>query len=220
MRRAFFLTTGLAWLALTGAANAAIMLTPGPFDPTYFAPKAADQNNFTLGGITWTLISGTAHTDKGTTGGVFAAPLGMGNDPATGTTYFGVEGGSSELATWSTPQTSLTIYWGSIDGNVAENNLNSLAFSDGFTLTGANLVPPALGMGNETDPLDNQLVTITGLSPFTSVVFSSTGNAFEFSLAAVPEPSTWAMMALGFVGLGYVAFRRNSKKGQMAIGAI
>ena len=30
-------------------------------------------------------------------------------------------------------------------------------------------------------------------------------------MACVPEPSTWAMMALGFAGLGYAAFRRNSK---------
>ena len=32
------------------------------------------------------------------------------------------------------------------------------------------------------------------------------GNAF--SVAAVPEPSTWAMMLLGFVGLGYAGLRR------------
>jgi hypothetical protein len=29
--------------------------------------------------------------------------------------------------------------------------------------------------------------------------------------AAVPEPSTWAMMILGFAGLGYVAYRRQKK---------
>ena len=28
------------------------------------------------------------------------------------------------------------------------------------------------------------------------------------SLTAVPEPSTWAMMFVGFAGLGYAAFRR------------
>lgn len=225
MRKALFLTTGLAWLALAGAAGAApvVTLTPGPEDPQYFAPEAADQNNFTLGGITWTLVSGVAHTDKGTDPTQFAAPLGMGNDPATGTTYFGVEGGGSELATWATPQTSLSIYWGSIDGDVNENINNSIAITvDGFTLTGSDLVAlGALGEGNETDPRDNQLVTITGLGAFTQVTFSSTGNAFEFSLGSgVPEPSTWAMMALGFVGLGYAAFRRNSKKGQMALGVI
>jgi probable HAF family extracellular repeat protein len=34
---------------------------------------------------------------------------------------------------------------------------------------------------------------------------------------AVPEPSTWAMMALGFAGLGYVAFRRAKKESVAAI---
>lgn len=31
------------------------------------------------------------------------------------------------------------------------------------------------------------------------------------SASTVPEPSTWVMMALGFVGLGYAAVRRGSK---------
>ncbi|HSV00962.1 MAG TPA: PEP-CTERM sorting domain-containing protein, partial [Roseiarcus sp.] len=30
-------------------------------------------------------------------------------------------------------------------------------------------------------------------------------------IASVPEPSTWAMMALGFAGLGYLACRRASQ---------
>ena len=29
--------------------------------------------------------------------------------------------------------------------------------------------------------------------------------------AAVPEPSTWAMMILGFFGVGSLAYRRNRK---------
>ena len=41
---------------------------------------------------------------------------------------------------------------------------------------------------------------------------SSTRNAFEFDMgSSVPEPSTWAMMALGFIGLGYAAFRGGAK---------
>jgi hypothetical protein len=85
----------------------------------------------------------------------------------------------------------------------------------------------ALGRGDQGNPLHNELVRITGLAPFTQVEFSSTANAFEFSLVpgngvtgGTPEPSTWTMLALGFGGLGYAAFRRNSKKGQMAIAAI
>jgi hypothetical protein len=29
--------------------------------------------------------------------------------------------------------------------------------------------------------------------------------------SSVPEPKTWAMMLLGFAGLGYAAFRRGAK---------
>jgi PEP-CTERM motif len=32
--------------------------------------------------------------------------------------------------------------------------------------------------------------------------------AFSLSGAAVPEPSTWAMMLLGFAGLGFAGYRR------------
>lgn len=31
----------------------------------------------------------------------------------------------------------------------------------------------------------------------------------EGTVAAVPEPSTWAMMILGFLGVGFIAYRRN-----------
>jgi hypothetical protein len=33
--------------------------------------------------------------------------------------------------------------------------------------------------------------------------------------AAIPEPSTWAMMALGFVALGYAAIRRGKANGAL-----
>jgi hypothetical protein len=212
MRKTLLLTTGLAWLAFSGAASAAVSVTlhEGPSDPQYFALEAAGQNNFTLGDITWTLVSGSAATAKGTTLNVSAAPLGMGTGP-DGTTYMSVEGGGVESATWATPQTSLSIYWGSIDGN---SNLNSLAVTiDGYTLTGADLITlGALGAGDQTSPADNQWVTIAGLGAFTQVSFSSTSNAFEFSLGSgVPEPSTWAMMGLGFAGLGLMGWRETRK---------
>src|SRR6201996_7071080 len=79
MRKALVATTGLAWLALSGATGAAtVKLTAGPADPQYFASKAAGQNNFTLDNITWTLVSGSAATEKGSVAGQYAAPWGMG----------------------------------------------------------------------------------------------------------------------------------------------
>jgi hypothetical protein len=53
---------------------------------------------------------------------------------------------------------------------------------------------------------------------FTTVAFNSgvgeasanvTGNFFY--VAAVPEPSTWAMIILGFAGIGFTAYRRKSR---------
>jgi hypothetical protein len=228
MRKALLATGGLAWLALTGAAGAVtVTLTPGPQDPQYFASETAGQNNFTLGGVTWTLLSGSAATAKGTTPGVSAAPLGMGASTTTGTTYMSIEGGGTETATWATPQTSLAIYWGSIDADICTpgsqscGNMNSVAVTiDGYTLTAADLVTlGAMGMGDQTNPLDNELVTISGLGAFTQVTFTSTRNAFEFSLVpggvgvntSVPEPSTWAMMLVGFAGLGFAGHRATRK---------
>ena len=38
----------------------------------------------------------------------------------------------------------------------------------------------------------------------------------NLQVAAVPEPSTWAMMILGFAGVGFMAYRRKSKPALMA----
>jgi hypothetical protein len=37
------------------------------------------------------------------------------------------------------------------------------------------------------------------------------GGQYVFLLTPVPEPSTWALMLIGFAGLGYAGFRRASK---------
>lgn len=37
------------------------------------------------------------------------------------------------------------------------------------------------------------------------------GKGISPVVAAVPEPSTWAMMILGFAGTGFMAYRRKSK---------
>jgi hypothetical protein len=221
MRKTLLMTTGLAWLALTAAASAAVTLTPGPFNPTYFDGKSVGDNTFSVGTDSWTLVSGVAGIAIGSTTNVSADPLGMTNP------FMSVEAGGTEQVTFATPQTSISIYWGSIDaaepGTASAGNENSFGITvDGFTLTGADLVAMGDdGAGSQTDPKGNVLVTITGLAAFSTATFSSTRNAFEFSLvtpgSSVPEPSTWAMMGIGFAALGYAAFRRNSKSRVLAI---
>ena len=37
---------------------------------------------------------------------------------------------------------------------------------------------------------------------------NGTGEGVSLAVSAVPEPSTWAMLILGFCGLGFLAYRR------------
>lgn len=38
-----------------------------------------------------------------------------------------------------------------------------------------------------------------------------------FAIAAVPEPSTWAMMLLGFAGVGFMTYRRRSQSSALTV---
>jgi hypothetical protein len=49
---------------------------------------------------------------------------------------------------------------------------------------------------------------VTGTVVQNAAGFTSGGAAAELVATAVPEPSTWAMMILGFCGLGFMACRR------------
>jgi len=55
---------------------------------------------------------------------------------------------------------------------------------------------------------------ITDDSQNSSLVFSA--GFGDSAVGAVPEPSTWAMMILGFAGVGFMAYRRKSKPALMA----
>jgi hypothetical protein len=66
--------------------------------------------------------------------------------------------------------------------------------------------------------LDEFLALATNGKTFTSLKITSTDGfteikQFEISgfASAVPEPSTWAMMVLGFAGVGFMAYRRKNK---------
>ena len=145
--------------------------------------------------------------------GLYATPYG------DTTNYMAVLGGGSEQIAYSSLKDSFGLYWGSVD------TYNSLAFYNGdslvATITGADVDPPMSANGGQTDYASNGYVWITALPQFDRVVAASGANSFEFdnviagvgpgfpgASSAVPEPSTWAMLLVGFSGLGYAAFRR------------
>ncbi|MEH2517829.1 hypothetical protein V1279_003402 [Bradyrhizobium sp. AZCC 1610] len=94
----------------------------------------------------------------------------------------------------------------SIESNYLPAALVSVANSDlfvthhgaytGFTFSGAGHVPGAFDEVRWGD-------TLADVTPFL--------------VAEVPEPSTWAMMLLGFAGLGIGAYRRSRKAAMLAL---
>jgi hypothetical protein len=65
-----------------------------------------------------------------------------------------------------------------------------------------------------------QYFGFTDTSEFTSLTISNVSGEFwgldAFTInvpGAVPEPSTWAMMILGFAGVSFMAYRRSRKEG-------
>ncbi len=93
----------------------------------------------------------------------------------------------------------------------------------------ANLANPLTGDGLEFlgTPFPDKMNLATGFNlwgngggSFTgyvetpnNLIYQVDNGTTTFSVAAVPEPSTWAMMILGFMGVGFVAYRRKAQGG-------
>jgi uncharacterized protein (TIGR03118 family) len=102
-----------------------------------------------------------------------------------------------------------------------------------FVASEINAFDPMTGAFKGTIPIDTGTASPGGLW---SLVFGSGGsngdpNTLFFtdglngerdglfgSISAVPEPSTWAMLILGFASIGFMAYRR-SRKNTMALTA-
>jgi hypothetical protein len=106
------------------------------------------------------------------------------------------------------------------------------AYSIGFAESGATIFQNAADVAGPSDPLrlswhaTNNGIFNASLSPSEltggwragtteGLNSSSDWERIVFTTnsitAAVPEPSTWAMMILGFCGLGFMAYRRRSQ---------
>lgn len=205
-----FLKSALVVVALgasTLSASAAVnFTTPFPFDGPvgsgesmimdFDSPIAAGFSY--VGGILPVSVPGFA-----------AAPAG------DATRYGFASPGFDATLTSAQSLSSLSFYLGSLD------TYNTLSFYSGDTLvqsfTGTQLTIPDPANGNQASGNTNRryFFTFGAADNVNKVVFNTTQPAFEFdniaaAISGVPEPSTWAMMILGF---GLVGFSlRNSRR--------
>jgi hypothetical protein len=113
-------------------------------------------------------------------------------------------------APWSPTGIAITGFTGSIDGNVI-TALSPYAASDNMLYSD----PPHISQGGislvtslDTYNFENYFGTKLIKQSFDPNGFVNSGVEITFNIAAVPEPSTWAMMILGFAGVGFMAYRR------------
>jgi len=137
-------------------------------------------------------------------------------------------GGSASLATFSGTLADNTAYpqgahpatqgSGNEDGfgvfNFIVTTFNGLATTSGtFTITGTGtswteanfLTPNNNGFEVAAQMGSCGAICTTDHGPF------SGGTGFAVATPAVPEPSTWAMLIIGFAGVGFMAYRRKNQ---------
>jgi PEP-CTERM motif len=121
--------------------------------------------------------------------------------------YLSVLGGGTENVSFSA-RTSFSFFWGSID------DFNTIKLSDGTSYTGTQIAALFHGASNGCQTLTdcNRYVTFSDAGgTLTGFTLTSAQNSFEITnISAVPEPATWAMMILGFLGLGFLGYRKSS----------
>jgi hypothetical protein len=200
--------------ACTTAASAAVNFTsPNPFDTNGYGPGES---------LVWDFDS-VANPSFSYFGGVlpFSIP-GIAAAPAGDATNYGFAspGFDSTFLVTSGNISSLSFYLGSLDEYNTISFFNGATLIDSFTGSDLTSVLPAVANGDQSagDTNRRYFFTFGAADNVNRVVFNTTLPAFEFdniaaAISAVPEPSTWAMMILGF---GLIGFSLRNNRRQVA----
>jgi PEP-CTERM motif len=172
------------------------------------SPSFGAQVTYTIEATASGSLGGTSFTDatvilsmtNNTTNVTNSAP---GDFENVGTVTVSIGGGTAVTFTdptqvFSTKSVSAVGFEDLVVDDILDSISTSFATYDLKTSIG-----PIVG-SSEFDP-SSSFPTTGGAFVLTSVGESATFNA---ATSAIPEPSTWAMMLIGFAGLGYAGYRR------------
>jgi hypothetical protein len=181
----------------------------------------------TVGGSTGTEATGAATNDViGSVFGYFGAQLFADGPLKVEYTYLGKEAGdtNSFLVLGNLQFSTATSNYGDTASEIVSvpgllnfafgANQNTPSVINGFN-------PGASGVPNFFISFYDQNGNLGALSGNSGVIaFDDGGNPADadyddlvvrFTVSAVPEPTTWAMMLLGFAAIGFLAYRRRPK---------
>ena len=142
------------------------------------------------------------------------SPFGKSNDSRVYLAAGGSNGVTSGIVALSgfAPSNSLGLLWGTVDSGDTRNLITTAGPGGIDIITGDMVLQACHDEGFScTDGQTNVFLRINGLDTFTSAKFTDRdANSFEFVplAAAVPEPASWAMMILGFLGVGVMGMRK------------
>ena len=94
--------------------------------------------------------------------------------------------------------------------------------NDIFTQLSADLQGNVVGEGNASGVVTLNVLAGQDFGFFVNSLDAAEGRAdiaVTSMTAAVPEPSTWAMMLLGFAGLGVLSFRKSQRRNEALLQA-
>lgn len=216
MKRFYGLSLATAIAALSPSAFATVIFDDGPTDGFSNALFIDGPN---AGPFSQSISNGFVATGSGTAGSLdFGMWVPTGQTPAEvswwlGTSAFGSDVGSGSASLGAADYTFLNATGFGYD--VYEVSLTGL--SSAYMNSGSAYY---LTLGNANDSLGSQFVAwdvnggpatcdfAVGGSPVGDC--GTAGNSFTLSTAPVPEPSTYALLALGLGVVGVVARRRRA----------
>jgi hypothetical protein len=146
---------------------------------------------------------------------------GLAASPGNGSTFFLDLTGDNDAAPYDgVSQTISTIAGHTYSLTFALGSSTSWGIQDAITATAGSASQTFTSTNDNTNANDWETETLnftaTGSSTLISLVGFS-GQSYigldnvdveQTGVGAVPEPSTWAMMILGFCGMGFMAYRR------------
>lgn len=219
MKRAISFGAAAALAVIVGFSGSANAVLIDNIDVTYVGDTGAPMPNVAQGGASSSLGAQIQHGQPGDNANPI--PLtNMGWDPfgsSEHTNEWWNIGLNNGYAIFKVTGSALNLIWGS------PNDDNKLTFYNGANSLGSVTTADLINafnptVGNNLNPGGYIFNFDPRAGNFTSLKFETGQTAFEFAFTSpIPEPSTWAMMILGFFGVGFMAYRRKSQGAALRI---